>query len=89
MVRGPVSKQPRQQLQALIPAFVPSAKGDACKLAVSNEAARNDLRFVLQTCIYRKTFHSLLDTAESASLSSGACATGISLVSGSGCNKPC
>lgn len=51
MARGPVSKELRRQLQPLIPAFMSSAKGDARKLAVSNEAAVNDILFVLQTGI--------------------------------------
>ncbi|MDR0226349.1 MAG: IS5/IS1182 family transposase, partial [Burkholderiaceae bacterium] len=41
MARRPVSKELWRQLQPLIPAFVPSAKGGARKLAVSDEAALN------------------------------------------------
>ena len=51
MARRPVSKELWRQLQPLIPAFVPSAKGGACKLAVSDEAALNGILFVLQTGI--------------------------------------
>ncbi len=51
MARRPVSKELWQQLQPLIPAFVPSAKGGARKLAVSDEAALNGILFVLQTGI--------------------------------------
>ena len=49
--RRPVSKELWRQLQPLIPAFVPSAKGGARKLAVSDEAALNGILFVLQTGI--------------------------------------
>ncbi|WP_409411451.1 transposase [Comamonas sp.] len=51
MARRPVSKELWQQLQPLISAFVPSAKGGARKLAVSNEAPFNGILFVLQTGI--------------------------------------
>ena len=51
MARRPVSKELWRQLQPLIPAFVPSAKGGARKLAVSDEAALNGILFVLQTGI--------------------------------------
>ena len=48
MARRPVSKELWRQLQPLIPAFVPSAKGGARKLAVSDEAALNGLLFLLR-----------------------------------------
>jgi transposase len=51
MARRPISNELWQQLQPLIPAFVPSAKGGARKLAVSDEAALNGILFVLQTGI--------------------------------------
>jgi len=51
MARRPVSKELWRQLQPLIPAFVPSAKGGARKLAVSDEAALNGILFVPQTGI--------------------------------------
>lgn len=51
MARRPVSKELWQQLQPLIPALVPSAKGGARKLAISDEAALNGIFFVLQTGI--------------------------------------
>lgn len=51
MARRPVSKELWRQLQPLIPAFVPSAKGGARKLTVSDEAALNGILFVLQTGI--------------------------------------
>ena len=51
MARRPVSKELWRQLQPLIPAFVPSAKGGARKLAVSDEAALSGILFVLQTGI--------------------------------------
>ncbi|WP_156106076.1 IS5 family transposase [Comamonas aquatica] len=51
MARRPVSKELWRQLQPLIPAFVPSAKGGARKLAISDEAALNGILFVLQTGI--------------------------------------
>ncbi|MDH0373740.1 IS5/IS1182 family transposase, partial [Comamonas aquatica] len=41
MARQPVSKELWKQLQPLIPAFTPSAKGGARKLGVSDEAALN------------------------------------------------
>jgi len=47
MARRPVSKELWQQLQPLIPAFVPSAKGAAHELSVSDEAALNSILFVL------------------------------------------
>jgi transposase len=49
MARRLVSKELWRQLHLLIQAFVPSAKGGARKLAVSNEAALNGILFVLQT----------------------------------------
>ncbi len=55
MARRPVSKELWRQLQPLIPAFVPSAKGGARKLAVSDEAALNGILFVLQA-FHGKTF---------------------------------
>src|SRR5260370_7975891 len=51
MARRPVSKELWRQPQPLIPAFVPSGKGGARKLAVSDEAALNGILFVLQTGI--------------------------------------
>ena len=51
MARRPVSKQLWQQLQPLIPAFVPSNKGGPRKRTVSDEAALNGILFVLQTGI--------------------------------------
>ena len=51
MARRPVSKELWRQLQPLIPVFVPSAKGGARKLTVSDEAALNGILFVLQTGI--------------------------------------
>ena len=51
MARQPVSNELWRLLQPLIPAFVPSAKGGARKLAVSDEAALNGILFVLQTGI--------------------------------------
>ncbi len=63
MARRPVSKELWQQLQPLIQAFVPSAKGGARKLAVSDEAALNGILFVLQTGFHGKTFPTLLGTA--------------------------
>lgn len=51
MARLPASKELWQQLQPLILAFVPSAKGGARKLAVSDEAALNGILFMLQTGI--------------------------------------
>lgn len=49
MARRPVSKELWQQLQPLIPAFVPSSKGGPRTLTVSDEAALNEILFVLQT----------------------------------------
>ena len=51
MARRPVSKELWQQLQPLIPTFVPSSKGDPRKRTVSDEAALNGILFVLQTDI--------------------------------------
>ena len=51
MARCPVSKKLGLQLQPLIPAFVPSGKGGARRLAVSDEAALNGILFVLHTGI--------------------------------------
>src|SRR5258707_908372 len=51
MARRPVSKELWRQLRPLIPAFVPSTKGGARKLAASDEAAINGILFVLQTSI--------------------------------------
>lgn len=51
MARRPVSKELWRQLQPLIPAFVPSAKGGARKRTVSDEAALNGILFVLHTGI--------------------------------------
>ena len=51
MARQPVSKELWMQLQPLIPAFTPSAKGGARKLGVSDEAALNGILFVLHTGI--------------------------------------
>ena len=51
MARQPVSKELWQQLQPLIPEFIPSSKGGARKLGVSNEAALNGILYVLQTGI--------------------------------------
>ena len=51
MARQPVSKELWQQLQPLIPEFIPSTKGGARKLGVSNEAALNGILYVLQTGI--------------------------------------
>ena len=51
MARQPVSEELWRQLQPLIPVFVPSAKGGARKLAVSDEAVLNGILFVLQTGI--------------------------------------
>ncbi|WP_291587236.1 IS5 family transposase [Comamonas sp. UBA7528] len=51
MARRPTSNELWRQLQPLIPAFVPSAKGGARKLTVSDEAALNGILFVLQTGI--------------------------------------
>jgi len=51
MARRPVSKELWQQLQPLIPAFVPSNKGGPRKRTVSDEAALNGILFVLQTGI--------------------------------------
>lgn len=51
MARQPVSKELWQQLQPLIPQFIPSSKGGARKLGVSNEAAFNGILYVLQTGI--------------------------------------
>ena len=51
MARRPVSKELWLQLQPLIPAFTPSAKGGARKLSVSDEAALNGILFVLHTGI--------------------------------------
>lgn len=51
MARQPVSKKLWTQLQPLIPAFTPSAKGGARKLGVSDEAALNGILFVLHTGI--------------------------------------
>lgn len=51
MARRPVSKKLWRQLQPLIPAFVPSAKGGARKRTVSDEAALNGILFVLHTGI--------------------------------------
>ena len=48
---SPVSKELWQQLQPLIPTFVPSSKGDPRKRTVSDEAALNGILFVLQTGI--------------------------------------
>lgn len=49
--RRPVSKELWQQLQPLIPEFIPSTKGGARKLGVSNEVALNGILYVLQTGI--------------------------------------
>ena len=51
MARQPFSKELSKQLQPLIPAFTPSAKGGARKLGVSDEAALNGILFVLHTGI--------------------------------------
>src|SRR2546427_2577473 len=51
MARRPVSKELWRQLRPPIPAFVPSTKGGARKLAASDEAAINGILFVLQTSI--------------------------------------
>ena len=51
MARQPVSKELWQQLQPLIPQFIPSSKGGARKLGVSNEAAFYGILYVLQTGI--------------------------------------
>src|SRR5450830_640502 len=51
MARRPVSKELWQQLQPLIPAFVPSNKVGPRKRIVSDEAALNGILFVLQTGI--------------------------------------
>jgi transposase len=51
MARRPVSKELWQQLQPLIPTFVPSSKGGPRKRTVSDEAALNGILFVLQTGI--------------------------------------
>lgn len=47
----PVSKELWQQLQPLIPEFIPSTRGGARKLGVSNEAVLNGILYVLQTGI--------------------------------------
>jgi len=57
MARRPVSKELRRQLQPLTPAFVPSAKAGARKLAVSDEAALNGILSVLQTGIPWENLH--------------------------------
>ena len=51
MARRPVSKELWQQLQPLIPAFVPSSKGGPRRRTVSDEAALPGILFVLQTGI--------------------------------------
>lgn len=51
MARRPVSKELWQQLQPLIAESMPSSKGGARKLGVSNEAALNGILYVLQTGI--------------------------------------
>lgn len=51
MARRPVSKELWQQLQPLIPAFVPSSKGGPRKRTVSDEAALHGILFVLQAGI--------------------------------------
>ena len=51
IARQPVSKELWQQLQPLIPEFIPSTKGGARKLGVSNKAALNGILYVLQTGI--------------------------------------
>ena len=84
MARRPVSKELWRQLQPLIPAFVPSAKGGARKLTVSDEAALNGILFVLQTGIPWEDLPQSLGY-----VAGGACATGMLLVSGSSCTKPC
>lgn len=43
MARQPVSKALWKQLQPLVPAFTPSAKGGARKLGVSDEASLNGI----------------------------------------------
>ena len=63
MARRLVSKELWRQRQPLIPVFVPSAKGGACKLAVSDEAALNGILFVLQTGIPWEDLRHLLGTA--------------------------
>jgi len=88
MARRPVSQELWRQLQPLIPAFVPSAKGGARKLAVSDEAALNGILFVLQTGIPWE------DPPQSLGYGSGmtagdTCATGTPQVSGSSCPKSC
>ena len=49
MARQPASKELWRQLQPLIPAFTPSAKGGARKLGVSDEATLNGILIVLHT----------------------------------------
>ena len=51
MARRPLSTELWQQLQPLIPAFVPSAKGGPRTRTVSDESALNGILFVLQTGI--------------------------------------
>ena len=51
MSRAPVSKELWQQLDPLIPPFVPSRKGGRRKRTISDEAALNGILFVLQTGI--------------------------------------
>ena len=88
MARQPVSKELWRQLQPLIPAFVPSAKGGARKLTVSDEAALNGILFVLQTGIPWEDLPKSLWYGRGMA-TGGACATGMPLVSGSSCTKPC
>ena len=65
MARRPVDKELWQQLQPLIPAFVPSSKGGHRMRTVSDEAALNGILFVLQTGIPWK------DLPQSMGLGSG------------------
>ncbi|MBY0454393.1 MAG: transposase, partial [Burkholderiaceae bacterium] len=51
MARRPLSPELWQQLQPLIPAFVPSSKGGPRTRTISDEAALNGILFVLETGI--------------------------------------
>ena len=51
MARRPLSPELWQQLQPLIPAFVPSGKGGPRTRTISDEAALNGILFVLETGI--------------------------------------
>lgn len=87
MARRPLSKELWRQLQPLIPAFVPSAKGGARKRTVSDEAALNGILFVLHTGIAWEYLPQELGFG-SGMTAGGGCATGTLPGCGRNCATP-